>query len=379
MKEFEDIDWSALREPGTETWSRIAAIVLARPELEATAERELCSTLASWPYELREASGVATSCVDPWWNLGRERGSTRLLSLVRRLTLDSHEWLHLPNDCRWSSGGARGIRQLRLCWLTDGSEMEVIARGLPHVAWLDLRNTQIVPGWRGLGEDELARVVSPFAPALRGLDLRKLALWEAGVRALIAVPGLSKLEGIRFDYATLDVHGCLALAEWPGAGLRTLSVRGCGIDDRILLAWRERSLLTGLRALDLSGNDIGVEGLRAVFTRAPHLAFLRLGDMLLGPDVLELLGTQSHERSLELDLSYVPLDSWLLSTLLDHAGPGLRALGLRGCDIDEDGAELLRRTMARVPIEWIDLRDSSLSDQVLRLLATARPNVTVLT
>jgi hypothetical protein len=376
MKEFENIDWSALREPGIETWSRIAAIVLARPELEATAEQQLCAALASWPYELRAATGVGTNRVDPWWNLGRERGSTRLLSLVRQLTLDSHEWLHLPADSRWSTGGARGIRQLRLGWLTDGSEVEVIARGLPHVAWLDLRSTQIVPGWRGLDEDELTRVVSPFAARLRGLDLRKLALWEAGVRALICVPEIAKLEAIRFDYANLGVDGCLALAKWPDAGLRTMSIRGCGIDDRIVLAWAARSLLTGLRGLDLSGNDVGVDGLRAVFASAPHLELLRLGDMLLGPDVLELLGTQSHERSLELDLSYVPLDSWLLATLLDPAGPGLRALDLRGCDIDDDGVEVLRRTIERLAIRWIDLRGNSLTDEVLRSLMTTRPEVT---
>jgi uncharacterized protein (TIGR02996 family) len=256
---------------------------------------------------------------------------------------------------------------------------------------------------RGLWADTLHLLVaSPHLAGLKALRLPSNNLGNAGLRALIRAASLTSLE-------ELDLSAQVRHERYN----RDPIIRAAGMGA--LMGW---SGLAGVRSLNLSGNDVSRDGLRALL-RSPHAAALkelslrdgrldgqamgefdaalpglRLEALDLGDNVLKQLGAEYvalapclHElKALRLDRCEVPLAgarllakkaSFLdglrlldvghnhfgpagLAALLEREPPSLHTLQMRDNDLFDKGAAILAGSPAsdallEVDLSWNDL------------------------
>ena len=276
---------------------------------------------------------------------------------------------------------------------------------------------------------------SPQLSTLRSLTAR--GLWEEGLRRLVASPHLAGLKSLRMPTSNLGNAGILVLT--GAASLTTLEeldLSGRGVSERyhedpIVRAPGMETLarwpgLAKVRSLNLSGNDLGRPGLRALL-RSPHvgalkelslrtcrldgqamaefdsaLRGLRLESLDLGENVLKDVGAEyvalvpclRELKTLRLDRCEIPMSgarlfakkaSFLgglrildighnhfratgLETLLERKPPVLHTLGLRDNDLHDEGAELLAGSPASDVLVELDLGQNGLGTEAARTL-----------
>ena len=215
--------------------------------------------------------------------------------------------------------------------------------------------------------DEGARALaaSPHVRNLRVLHLGDCGLGAAGAAALAGSPHLAQLRRL-----SLGSIFAPAPSEFPNAigargahafaasghltALVSLDLAGNGLSVEAVRALAEGPLLARLTDLDLSGNAGGVTGLDAL-ARSPaagNLARLKLQQCGVGPAELQVLAASPHLtklRALLLGENPIGVAGLRALTTSPHL-PGLTALHLYACDgpgrpkgegLGPDGLELL--------------------------------------
>jgi hypothetical protein len=108
--------------------------------------------------------------------------------------------------------------------------------------------------------------------------LRALLLWEMGmgaaeVRSLAAAGTLGRMTLLDINRNRFGVDGARALAESGQEAPLSLDVSTCGLDDAAAIALAKWPGLSRCRVLDVSDNQIGARGLKAL-GESPHLTGL---------------------------------------------------------------------------------------------------------
>ncbi len=278
------------------------------------------------------------------------------------------------------------------------------------------------------GEDEVALLAdSPQLATLHVLTAR--GLWASALSELVASPHLGGLKVLRFPANNLGNAGLRALTQSATlTALEELDLSALGRHERYnhdpiiraagmgsLMGWAG---LARVRSLNLSGNDVSRDGLRALL-RSPHAAAikdlslrdgrldgqamaefdatvsgLRLETLDLGENVLKELGAEyvatapclRELKALRLDRCEIPLDGARvlakkatfidslrvldighnhfgpvgLGALLERAPPSLHTLRMRDNDLLDKGAALLAESPASDELLELDLRQNGL-------------------
>jgi uncharacterized protein (TIGR02996 family) len=200
-------------------------------------------------------------------------------------------------------------------------------------------------------EDEIARLAdSPQLATLRVLTAR--GLWPEGLARLVASLHLAPLEALRLPANNLGNAGILALIESSAlCKLAELDLSGRGVserynDDPVVRSLGMESLaawpgLASVRSLNLSGNELGQAGLRALL-RSKNAAGLK---------ELSLRSTRIDGRAMAEFDSAVPgfrPESLDLGENVEYAAivPCLRelkSLRLDRCEVRQAGAQLFAK------------------------------------
>ncbi|MBA4066211.1 MAG: hypothetical protein C0501_21350 [Isosphaera sp.] len=163
---------------------------------------------------------------------------------------------------------------------------------LRNLTGLDLSGNHIAPnGARALAQ-------SPNLVGLTCLHLPHNRIGDEGVQALAR--GLRNLTSLNLSGNDIGLPGARALAESPHlANLTHLDLRWNRIGDEGVQALATSPYLTNLRSLDLGGNDIGAVGVRALVaptSRLTNLTQLDLSDNPIGNAVRHEIERTMEER-----------------------------------------------------------------------------------
>lgn len=205
---------------------------------------------------------------------------------------------------------------------------------------------------------EAVRVLAdtPQLGTLRTLTAR--GLWAEALGVLVASPHAGGLRALRLPSNNLGNPGLAALVRFANlAGLEELDLSALGRHERyhhdpviraggmgLLMSWPG---LARVRSLNLTGNDVSRDGLRALF-RSPHaggLKELSLRDGRLDGQAM----AEFHSAVPTLQLESLDLGQNMLKEVgaeyvaLSPCLKGLRALRLDRCEVSRDGAELFAR------------------------------------
>jgi hypothetical protein len=194
----------------------------------------------------------------------------------------------------------------------------------------------------------------------------------AAAEELLAAPAARQIHHLALVGARIDGPLATALARWPRAPfLSSLELPGCALD-----AAGFAFLLAGpferLTRLDLSGTQVGREGLQAAL-QSPRLgAVERLGlaGLDLGAAGIERLASSSGlARIVELDLAGAGVDGDALARLLSSPYLGrLAALRLAHNPLADRGARALVEWGGLVELVELDLSASGLGEHGSRWL-----------
>jgi uncharacterized protein (TIGR02996 family) len=221
----------------------------------------------------------------------------------------------------------------------------------------------------------------PFLALVRELDLCGNDLGNGGVNVLLRSPFLTRLQELDLSFNGLCDGGAQLIA----CSAATPRLRALALSDNqrigaagvALLA--ESPHLAGLRALDVSGNDVGDAGVRSV-TRSRFLTRLHTfrihGNRIGDPGATELAGSPLLARMLaqrpRLDLrqnGIGPAGAQALaaSPLLGR----LVGLDLSGNDLGDVGAALLAGSEHLTGLRRLALRQNHIGDAGAAALATS--------
>lgn len=305
-------------------------------------------------------------------------------------------------------------------------------RTLPRVA--ELRELSLTG--RATVEEEIAWLAeSPQLATLRSLTAR--GLWADALERLISSPHLASLRTLRLPSNNLGNDGLRVLTQFATTtSLEELDLSALSRHERynydpiiraagmgLLMGW---SGLARVRSLNLSGNDVSRDGLRALL-RSPHASALkalslrdgRLGgqamtefasaapdlrlEMLdLGENILKDLGAECiakapclrELKALRLDRCEIRASgaclfaqkaSFLdglrrldvghnhfgpigLTALLERESPSLHTLRMRDNDLFDQGAEVLAGSPASNALLELDLRQNNLGPAATQAL-----------
>jgi uncharacterized protein (TIGR02996 family) len=245
----------------------------------------------------------------------------------------------------------------------------------------------------------LARLsLCPLLSEIRELDFSGNDLGNGGVNILLRSPFLRDVERLDLSFNSLSDGAARLIARCPGLPyLIDLGLSGNGqLSSEGIKALADSPYLTGLRVLDISGNDVCDAGVRSITTsqNLPHLHTFRvfsnhIGDagvaalvesplverMLdheprldLRHNAITAVGAQSliNSRRLtklsQLNLSGNYLEDAGLTTLaLAEHLPRLRTLGLQQNQISDLGAVALTRSALMGQLRRIDLSGNRLT------------------
>ena len=214
------------------------------------------------------------------------------------------------------------------------------AARMPRLTWLELESTRMGPR----GADALAR-----AGGLGGVRHLKLSANEfgpAGAHALASAEHFEALAVLELAHNRLRNPGVVALAgaRWM-RGLKALELghnhlQGGGGTEALARHGR----LASLERLGLAGNDLGVQGARAL-ALAPWLSGLS-----------------------RLDVKNCHIEAGGLAALLEGVGQGLEELILQGNLLGDAGALELGRARQLVGLVRLDVSVNHIMDEGARAL-----------
>ena len=288
-----------------------------------------------------------------------------------------------------------------IAWLADSPQLATLrslrARGLwaeglgrlvasPHLVGLKALH---LPS-NNLGNAGLS-ALTRFATmkVLEELDLSALARHErynddpiiraAGIRALLAWPGLARVRSLILSGNDLSRDGLRALVRAPACGsLKELSLRDGGLDGQAMAEFH--SCLPGLRleTLDLGQNvlkDVGAE----YVALAPCLGDLKV--LRLDRCEIPLTGARLFAQKAsflgglrQLDVGHNHFGSAGLAGLLESRPQSLHTLQMRDNDLNDlfdRGAELLAGSPASDALLEVDLSDNNLGPAAAQALGAS--------
>lgn len=287
----------------------------------------------------------------------------------------------------------------------EGATLLAAHEGLARLERLDLHECELgnagfkalgagqhLGGLRALGlrdnKLEGPKAMSGFAtafPALRELDLGgKNKLRTAGVTLLAEHPGLSRL-GLGRN--SIKPEGAQALAQAPGsARIKALDLSGNRLGVEGVHALIQSPHLSDLRELILGTwmvrNDIGDDGalLLSAWPALRTLEILSVYNDTLGPEGAQALAASPHMRNLRvLDLSHNRIgDAGLAALAASPVLDTVRVLLLELCGITNVGLQALASSPHARRLEIVSLRGNYLwptTDHVAMLQGQALPNL----
>lgn len=248
---------------------------------------------------------------------------------------------------------------------------------LARVRELDLFGADL--GNAGVGQ----LVESAYLGGLDALDLGFNGLDFAGVRALARASTLPNLRELALnDNRQVTGEAVSALADSPFfAGLRALDLSGNDVNDTGVRALVESRSLTRLTGLKLADNPVGDAGLavlagsplfRRVLARDPRLDLRATG---IGPDgAAALARSPALKAAVTLDLTRNFLGDDGVRALL--AGPhldGVRVLRLGQNQITDAGAAAILTALSRLPhLRRLDVSGNRLTRLGIEMLLGVR-------
>ncbi|KAG2489287.1 hypothetical protein HYH03_012307 [Edaphochlamys debaryana] len=272
--------------------------------------------------------------------------------------------LRPPRPFTELAGSLPGLRRLALLGACGALPPGDLAGGLGRLGALQALAVEGPPGSR-LDLDSLLPALPPLAPTLRCLSLRGPGWTPAGLRALSALTGLTRLalgEAAAGREAAVGIGGVLGLGAGGGGGGRPASLAtDAGFQAAASLFPRLVSLALGPPASD-SVTEEGVGALAArlgALTRLDLSGCSRLRNERLGGLLGPRLGAL---RALDLSNCLALRDSGLaaLSSL-----SALTSLRLRGCwKVSGEGLAPLRPPLLR--LRCLDLSDCRVTDTGLQ-------------
>jgi uncharacterized protein (TIGR02996 family) len=282
-----------------------------------------------------------------------------------------------------------------VAWLANSPQLATLrsltARGLwaeslgilvasPHLAGL---KALLLPS-NNLGNEGLS-ALTRFATmtALEELDLSALARHErynydpiiraAGMSALMGWPGLARVRALNLSGNDVSRDGLRALLRSPHAGaLQELSLRDCRLDGQAMAEFT--SALPGLRLerLDLGENvlkDVGAEYIATVPCLG-DLKGLRLDRCEIRTTGAGLFAKKaSFVGGLRrLDVSHNHFGPTGLANLLGRGSPSLHTLGMRDNDLFDQGAKVLANSPASDGLLEVDVSQNNLGPAATQAL-----------
>jgi uncharacterized protein (TIGR02996 family) len=204
--------------------------------------------------------------------------------------------------------------------------------------------------------DHLAELANcPLLAQVSELDLCSNDLTRGGLKLLLRSPYLKRLTALDLAFTGLDDAGVAALAASTALPrLTTLSLGDNeGVSSEGIGSLADSPFLSGLRSLDLSGNDIDERGIRALVASRTlsRLDTLRLNGNPVGDGGVRELARSS-----------------LLNRLLARSG----RLELREVATGANGAEALAECPALTGCNSLDLSDNHLGDRGFSALLRSR-------
>lgn len=334
-------------EPSPGAWRELLSVLSGvrgeGEDLSGVVLPYVLSHLSRWPDGLKVlppsefVRGVSSWSGRPWW-----------WSVARRLevTVVVDHLVEVRRD-DWAVGSPlEGV-------LEDGRGL------LCGMKWLDLSHLRVpdsrttMAPWAEVsmhGPDDVVKMLS-VSGALRGLEglsLRSVrtrggeeSVGVEGVRSLVGAGGLGGLSWLDVGDNAIGPQGNIMLlsGQWPG--LRQLRVDGCGLTGWSLGGLGESSFTGSLEVLDVSENDLGVEGVEGMECG--------LGGGLGGLRELCVCG--------------VGLPAEGLGRLVSAGGGRLRKLVAYECEMGELGYESLRRARGVECLESLSLSGTGWSSR----------------
>jgi uncharacterized protein (TIGR02996 family) len=267
--------------------------------------------------------------------------------------------------------------------LSGLQEVRLEYTGLGVEGITDLVATDNCASWSSLcltdnwiGDEGVAALArSPHLGPLGGLDLCANGITDAGVRALAGARWLSSIQRLDLSHNGIGPEGLPALLARTTPGvLHTLKVgRGC------LPALAESRVMPGLLALDLDDDgEIALPELQTLLGRAESLRRLDLSYCQLGPELAEVLAAVELPSLRELNLSGNQLGDGGMKALA--GAPWLsrvRKLGLDGNEITAAGLQALLDSPGLGSLLILDLGNNVAVNESVAALASC-PRLTSL-
>jgi uncharacterized protein (TIGR02996 family) len=211
---------------------------------------------------------------------------------------------------------------------------------------------------------------------LRTLSIRRGLLSDDRVVELLTAPHLQQLTELDFRANLLEGHAVEYFVRRPLTTLKLANNRLRRVDvERLANA----ELLSGLTVLDLSGNWIGDDGVRALAASA-HLGKLaELGLANTGASAAGL-ATLTFPSLRALDVSGNKVGVQGVAALLSGSLPSLESLELAEAHLGDEGLRALLASPGAGTLRSLDLKKNALSPEAAQLLADshALPNLAYL-
>lgn len=368
---FSEIRSLLQRAPDAQVWAEVCEYMShwrERETFEQSALPYALGHLSGWPDELRAVplrwrDALVRGIDLPWTPIVRALDASRMglrdadmLALVHAPVLKFVTRLDLTDN--------------RLDARALGKLLDAVAPGQLHTLHLS---------GNLLGDDGVRVLAShPALSGLRVLEIGRVGMSDVGLRALLHSVTLPALEVLRVRQERLDgAQTARALAE-ARVTPRALELVEAGMTPHALEALLEGPLLDSLRALDLSGNELGFRG-GALLARSPRVAglrALRLRRVMLGERALDVLVRSEQVEGIgALDVSHNHLgDEGVRYLGQPTCMPQLRALGVARVGVSAATLHMLCNARR---LHHLALAPGDLATRDVEILRATHPRLTL--